>query len=739
MEQLSFLVLYALSLPLLLYCSWRIFCSLWWKPKALEKQLRRQGISGNPYRLLYGDMKEEIGAIKEAWSKPINLTHHIVPRAVPFIYQTVQRYGKTSTVWFGTTPRVIICEPEMMREVLMDKQGQIQKPPGMIPAFLTCCVDMVKRWQGLVAKSNGSCEIDIWPEFQNLTGDVISRTAFGSSYQEGKKIFELQKEQAVLVIEAARVPYIPGFRFLPTAKNRRRMNIDKQIKGMLREMIDKKLGMMRSGESIGDDLLGLLLQLSSVNNNEGYAITIEDVIEECKLFYFAGQETTSVWLTWTLVLLANHPMWQRRAREEVIAVCGRNKPDFESTSHLKIVTMILYEVLRLYPPVVSLFRTTIKNTKLGEFVFPAGVDLWLPTILIHHDREFWGEDAEEFNPERFSEGVSKASKVPNAFFPWRIFYSLWWKPKALEKQLRRQGISGNPYRLLYGDLKEEIGAIKEAWSKPINLTHQIVPRVAPFIYQTVQKYGKTSIVWVGMTPRVIICEPEMIREVLTDKLGQIQKPPANPLVRLLAMGVVALEGEEWATRRRAIIPAFHLEKLKLHDMVRSADLVSKSNGSCEIDVWPELQNLTGDVISRTAFGSSYQEGKKIFELQKEQAVLALEALRSPYIPGFRFLPTAKNRRRKSINKQVNGMLREMIDKRLSMMRSGESIGDDLLGLLLQLSSVNNSEGYGITIEDVIEECKLFYFAGQETTSVWLTWTLVLLANHPMCSGERGRS
>nr|CAD1839207.1 unnamed protein product [Ananas comosus var. bracteatus] len=363
--------------------------------------------------------------------------------------------GKTSTVWFGTTPRVIVCEPEMMREVLMDKLGQIQKPPvnpliqllamgvsslegeewakrrraitpafhleklkGMIPAFLTCCVDMVKRWQGLVAKSNGSCEIDIWPEFQNLTGDVISRTAFGSSYQEGKKIFELQKEQAVLVIEAARVPYIPGFRFLPTAKNRRRMNIDKQIKGMLREMIDKKLGMMRSGESIGDDLLGLLLQLSSVNNNEGYGITIEDVIEECKLFYFAGQETTSVWLTWTLVLLANHPMWQRRAREEVIAVCGRNKPDFESIGRLKIVTMILYEVLRLYPPVVSLFRTTIKNTKLGEFIFPAGVDLLLPTILIHRDREFWGEDAEEFNPERFSEGVSKASKVPNAFFPF---------------------------------------------------------------------------------------------------------------------------------------------------------------------------------------------------------------------------------------------------------------------------------------------------------------------------------
>jgi len=60
--------------------------------------------------------------------------------------------------------------------------------------------------------TEGSFELDVWPEFQNLTGDVISRTAFGSSYEEGKRIFELQKEQIELAIEAAQVPYIPGYR-----------------------------------------------------------------------------------------------------------------------------------------------------------------------------------------------------------------------------------------------------------------------------------------------------------------------------------------------------------------------------------------------------------------------------------------------------------------------------------------------------------------------------------------------
>ena len=82
------------------------------------------------------------------------------------------------------------------------------------------------------------------------------------------------------------------------------------------------------------------------------------------------------------------------------------------------VTMILYEVLRLYPPVTLIVRRTYKEMELGSITYPAGVNLVLPILFIHHDPEIWGKDASEFNPARFADGVSNATKHQGAFFPF---------------------------------------------------------------------------------------------------------------------------------------------------------------------------------------------------------------------------------------------------------------------------------------------------------------------------------
>ena len=121
--------------------------------------------------------------------------------------------------------------------------------------------------------------------------------------------------------------------------------MDKEITSMLRNMIQNKWIAMRTGQSRVNDLLGLLLQSNDQenlpengSNKKSNEMTIEEVIEECKQFYLAGQETTSSWLTWIIIVLAMHPIWQEKAREEVLQVCGTKEPNFECLSHLKIVS-----------------------------------------------------------------------------------------------------------------------------------------------------------------------------------------------------------------------------------------------------------------------------------------------------------------------------------------------------------------------------------------------------------------
>lgn len=65
-----------------------------------------------------------------------------------------------------------------------------------------------------------SSEIDVWPEFQNLTADAISRAAFGSSYQEGRRIFKLQEEVTEYIVQPFQANIVPGHWFVISPLNR---------------------------------------------------------------------------------------------------------------------------------------------------------------------------------------------------------------------------------------------------------------------------------------------------------------------------------------------------------------------------------------------------------------------------------------------------------------------------------------------------------------------------------------
>ncbi|XP_023741219.1 cytochrome P450 CYP72A219 [Lactuca sativa] len=437
---------------------WRLSNWLWFEPKKKEKLLRDQGFKGSSYKFMYGDLKDLVHMTSEAKLKPMSVTHDITPRVSPFMHKSFSTYGKNIFIWMGPTPMVQIYEPSMIREILSDYY-QFQKPRGgnpltrllvtgladvnadqwvkhrkiinpafhveklkyMVPAFYVSCCEMINKW-GEMLTNEGLCEVDVWPHIQTLTSDVISRTAFGSNFKEGKKIFELQREQAKLVMKAARSFYIPGLRYFPTKRNNSMKEIDREMKTTIKSIIDKRVIAMKAGESSKDDLLGILLDSNQKeiekHGNRNFGLSIEEVIEECKIFYFAGQETTANMLVWTMILLGQHTDWQTRARDEVLHLFGKRKPDVDGLNHLKIINMIFCEVLRLYPPATIIRRLIYKETKLGNLTLPAHTLVEINPLFLHHDNDIWGDDANDFKPERFSEGVSKVNKGQASYLPF---------------------------------------------------------------------------------------------------------------------------------------------------------------------------------------------------------------------------------------------------------------------------------------------------------------------------------
>ncbi|KAI5398849.1 hypothetical protein KIW84_064291 [Lathyrus oleraceus] len=200
-------------------------------------------------------------------------------------------------------------------------------------------------------------------------------------------------------------------RYVPTRTNLEIWKLDRKMKKSLKCIIESRLNSQSDSSFYGDDLLGIMMDTKKDGPNK---LNMNEIMEECKTFFFTGHETTSNLLVWTVFLLSLHTDWQEKLRQEVMQICGMEIPDPDMLSKLKMVNMVLLEALRLYCPAIELGRVASKDMKLGDLMIPRGTGLMIPITMIHRSKEYWGEDSNDFNPMRFINGASKAAKHPNA-------------------------------------------------------------------------------------------------------------------------------------------------------------------------------------------------------------------------------------------------------------------------------------------------------------------------------------
>lgn len=84
-----------LSAWLALHVAARVADALWWRPRRLEAHFAAQGVRGPPYRFLLGSVKEMVGLMVEASSKPMSppTSHNALPRVLAFYHYWRKIYG----------------------------------------------------------------------------------------------------------------------------------------------------------------------------------------------------------------------------------------------------------------------------------------------------------------------------------------------------------------------------------------------------------------------------------------------------------------------------------------------------------------------------------------------------------------------------------------------------------------------------------------------------------------------
>uniref|UniRef100_A0A915M2T4 Cytochrome P450 n=1 Tax=Meloidogyne javanica TaxID=6303 RepID=A0A915M2T4_MELJA len=133
--------------------------------------------------------------------------------------------------------------------------------------------------------------------------------------------------------------------------------------------------------------------------------SIDEIVMNLFLFLLTGFDTTANTLSLIAHNLVFYPEVQKRLFEEIEEICGLEEGEiinYEQLAKLKYVDAVFYETQRLCPMAAAVVnRVCEETTTLGDITIEKGTVVSADLFTLHRDKKIWGEDAEEFKPERW--------------------------------------------------------------------------------------------------------------------------------------------------------------------------------------------------------------------------------------------------------------------------------------------------------------------------------------------------
>ncbi|MBD81110.1 MAG: hypothetical protein CL840_19485 [Crocinitomicaceae bacterium] len=253
--------------------------------------------------------------------------------------------------------------------------------------------------------------VDIHQQMVNFTLRSVGKSLFGSqmSNQELEQFASTIASIQSFIVRKVVQPYLMPW-YAISGQNKKYQEM--RIKGdqIVLNYIEKR----RTENNQERDILRLIL--TTPYKDTGEFMSDETVKVEILQLLVAGNETSTTAATWAFYLLAKHPEYIAKMRNEIEAVFAGDEVNYSKLHDLKYTIAVLNETMRMRPPFWMIDREALQDDEYNGIKIPAGTTV-VPYIFgVHHNDRVW-EDPEKFNPNRFTDGNDK--KVhPFAFIPF---------------------------------------------------------------------------------------------------------------------------------------------------------------------------------------------------------------------------------------------------------------------------------------------------------------------------------
>jgi cytochrome P450 len=366
-------------------------------------------------------------------------------------YRRCEEQGGLVKTHIWRLPVYVVTAPELIEEVLIRKQKHFIKSAGLRSTrfafgqgLLTSDRELwlhqrrtmqgafhgrqLQRYARLIEEAcqrlldtyrDGQIR-NVHKDMTDLCFEVLARSLFGEPLPEARELVAAAAEAlhafhhlhaqwigaagglafaAVRAVATAmgRPDFVVDPTLLPTPYARRFRKAVQELDAFVAALVARK-----RKQPPGDDLLSLLL---TGTDAAGAPLGDRQIRDEVVTMFLAGHETSASALTWTLYLLARHPLLAQSLAQQLDQGGGE-----------ALLEQVIREGLRLYPPAYRISRTTVSACDLGGQPVRPGVEIMIPQWAVQRSARYY-DAPDAFRPERWTpEFIERLPRF--AYFPF---------------------------------------------------------------------------------------------------------------------------------------------------------------------------------------------------------------------------------------------------------------------------------------------------------------------------------